>query len=214
MAVFGLLLTMQIRVHQQAPVDASRLRADELVKELRAKDEQLKQVTRDRDKLATELEKVRKGAPEPVQPKTDQTVLELLAGTTEISGPGLIITLAESTDAAAKARVQDEDLWLVINELLAAGAEGIALNGQRLTSVSAIRNVGQRIMVHQTMIHAPVEIQVIGDPAVMEAALRMRGGVMEAVSRWGLKMTIAKRDNLRLPAFRGEPAFRFAKPAR
>ena len=214
MMVFGLLITMQMRVHQQVPTDTSRLRADELVKELKMKEEQLKQVTRDRDKLATELDKVRKGTGEPTSPAVDLIPLELMAGTTEITGPGLIIMLSESAEAGAKARVQDEDLWLVVNELLAAGAEGISLNGQRLTSISAIRNVGQRIMIHQTMIHAPVEIHVIGDAAVMDAALRMRGGVMEAISRWGLKLTVAKRDNLRLPAFGGEPAFRYAQPVR
>ena len=41
----------------------------------------------------------------------------------------------------------DRDLQVIVNGLWAAGAEAIAVNGQRLTACSAIRSAGEAILV-------------------------------------------------------------------
>ena len=46
------------------------------------------------------------------------------------------------TDETDDGRVTDRDLQTVVNEVWAAGAEAVAVNGQRLTSLSAIRSAG------------------------------------------------------------------------
>ncbi|HEY8345775.1 MAG TPA: DUF881 domain-containing protein [Symbiobacteriaceae bacterium] len=214
MLVFGLLLTTQFRVQKQIPLDPTRLRSDQLATELAVTQETLKAVQAERDRLAKELDELRKAlAEQNATPPPDTTPLELLAGTVETRGPGVIVTVTEATDKATQTRVQDEDLWTVINELYAAGAEAIAVNGQRLTSISGIRNVGQRIMIYQTLTASPFEIAAIGDPAVLESALRMRGGVIETLDRYGIKVTVARSDQIILPAFRSIPEFRYAKKA-
>lgn len=215
MVVFGLLITTQFRIQKQVPLDPTRLRSEELAAELKLTQDQLKAVEKDRDKFAAELDRLRKAVDlASPAPKEDTTPLQMMAGTLELKGPGVIVTLTESPDALAKARVQDEDLWLVLNELLAAGAEGIAVNGQRITSLSSIRNVGQRVMIYQTMTVAPFEIAAIGDGAVMEAALRLRQGVVDTLDRYGIKTTILRSEQITIPAFKGTPSFRYAKPAK
>jgi uncharacterized protein YlxW (UPF0749 family) len=213
MLVFGLLITTQFRVTKQNGSDLDRGRTSDPARELKATQEKLKAAEKERDRLAAEIAQIRSpaGQSSTFIPTARLSSLELLAGTTEIQGPGLIVTVTEAKDAQ-KAKVADEDLWRVLNELLAAGAEGLAVGGERITVISGIRTVGQRIMVYQTAISTPVEIAAIGDPAVMEAALRMRSGVVETLDRWGVKVTLSRSDKIILPPFRTIPNFRFAKP--
>ena len=98
---------------------------------------------------------------------------ELAAGTRAVSGPGLAIVIDDGESADPEddeARVQDVDLQIVANGLWAAGAEAIAINGHRLTSLSAIRGVGQAIQVDLTPLLAPYRVEAIGDVRKMQTA--------------------------------------------
>ncbi len=55
-------------------------------------------------------------------------------------------------------RVRDVDVQTVVNGLWAAGAEGIAVNGQRLTSLSTIRHAGDAIVVDLRQLARPYTI--------------------------------------------------------
>lgn len=215
MLILGLLLTTQFRIQKQVmPSDPSRLRTDELVAALTDKEGQLQAANKEREQLRAEVEQLRASLSAAAPPpKEDTTTLEMMAGTSEVTGPGVIVTLTETPEAvSAKNKVADEDLWRVTNELFTAGAEAIAINGVRVTSVSGIRGVGNRILVNQTMIASPMELHAIGDPTVLEQALKLRGGVIEYLGRFGIRLTVAKSDSLKVPALRTLPTFRYAKP--
>jgi uncharacterized protein YlxW (UPF0749 family) len=222
MLVFGLLLMTQFKVEQKrVQTDPTGLRADEIAQELKALKDQVISVEAERARLADENTKLKQGGALAGTPGVDPaaaktlTPADILAGTREVQGPGLIVTLQETPESLAnKIYVQDEDIRSVVNELTVSGAEAIAVNGQRLTIATGIRNVGQRIMVHRTMISSPIQIAVIGDANLMEAALRLRGGIMENLSRYGVKMQIQRNDSLRLPAFTSPPTYRFVRPAK
>jgi uncharacterized protein YlxW (UPF0749 family) len=209
MLVFGILLTTQFRVQQLIPKDPGNLRADDLAQELKATQAKLKAAEQARDRLTAQLQGGPAGSGG-IVPVAGPTSVDVLAGTVVVQGSGLIITMTEDREMSPKARVHDEDLWRVLNELLASGAEGVAVNGQRLTSISGIRDVGNRVMIYQTMTNSPFEIAAVGDPAVMEAALRLRAGVVDLLSRYGVKVTIRRTDSVRLPAFT-PPPFQYAK---
>ena len=82
-----------------------------------------------------------------------------------VTGPGITVTLDDSADAVSgsdpargssgfeEGRVSAADLQIVSNGLWAAGAEAISINGQRLTTRSAIRFAGQAILVDLSLIH-------------------------------------------------------------
>ncbi|MFZ5815254.1 MAG: DUF881 domain-containing protein [Bacillota bacterium] len=214
MMILGLLISTQFRIQRQVPTDPSRLRTDELVAALQEREEALQAANAEREKLRAEVEKLRLSISATVPPPQEDTDrLEILAGTRAVTGPGVIVTLMETPTAiAAKNQVRDEDIWRVLNELLTAGAEAVSVNGQRITSVTGIRNVGSRILVNQTMIASPVEIHAVGDPVVLEASMKLRGGVVELLGRWGIQVKVSKSDALKLPPLRSVPVFRFAKP--
>jgi len=98
---------------------------------------------------------------------------ELLSGAVAVEGPGLVIELQDAPvtdpdDVDPASRVQDIDLQVVTNGLWAAGAEAIAINGHRLTALSAIRGAGQAILVDLAPLVAPYEVESIGDVRAMQ----------------------------------------------
>lgn len=214
MLILGLLLTTQFRIQRQAAPDPSRMRADELVVALKEKDDDLQAANARIADLQQQVEKLKVSASQGTTPSPAQTSeLEMLAGTQAVAGPGVIVTMSETTEAvSAKNKLADEDIWRVLNELFTSGAEAVAVNGVRIGPVTGIRNVGNRILINQTMVASPIEIQAVGDPAILEQALKLRGGVIELLGRWGIQVKVTKSDSLKIPALRSAPVFRFGKP--
>lgn len=213
MTVFGLLLTTQFRTTTTSQsTDPSKMRAEELSASLKASQEALKASEAERAKLEAEYKKLQDAINSVTPPPAEETRLKALIGSTALKGPGAAVTLSVSESAPAKARVSDEDIWRVVNELLSAGAEGIAVSGVRLGPLTPIRNVGNRIMVGTTLISAPVEVVAIGDPKVLEAAILLRGGVSDVLALYGLKATVQKVESVELPPLKSLPTFQFAKP--
>jgi len=101
--------------------------------------------------------------------------IEAASGSTAVSGPGIVVRLADaaSTDQSVNqqdSRIQDVDLQEVVNALWDAGAEAVAINGQRLVSTSAIRNAGSAVLVNFRVLTSPYLVDAIGDPSAMRAS--------------------------------------------
>ncbi|HYF91057.1 MAG TPA: DUF881 domain-containing protein [Symbiobacteriaceae bacterium] len=216
MLVLGFLITTQYRVTQLSAPKMD-LRSEELARELKAAQEKLKAAERDNTRLKAEVEKLTKagGGNVVAVPQRDPN-LELLAGSVGAKGPGVIATFAQATDVVNKTAIKDEDLWMIVHELLSAGAEGISINGQRVTSLTAIRGVGQRIMINSTYTAGPYQIAAIGDPTVLEAAMRMKGGLIDYFKqpRINLRLDVVRSTAVELPSYGSIPDFRFAKPVK
>ncbi|EGL82177.1 protein of unknown function DUF881 [Caldalkalibacillus thermarum TA2.A1] len=133
----------------------------------------------------------------------------LLAGLIEAKGPGVIVTL-DDQDYAEEALdpndyiVHEQDVRGVVNELFAAGAEGVSINGQRFVQTTAIRCVGPTIIVNGIKSSAPFQIAAVGDPDVLYQALHLPGGYVELLQSWGITVTVEKQDEIILPAYVGE----------
>ena len=129
---------------------------------------------------------------------------ELVAGTTAVQGPGLQVTLDDAPQGVN--RVLDHDLQTVVNALWAAGAEAVAVNGQRLTTESAIRQAGDAILVNFQPVAPPYDVLAVGDPTEMDtsfgaspAAARMR----TFAQLYGLRFHYSRESALTLPAAAG-----------
>lgn len=138
---------------------------------------------------------------------------DLAAGAIPVVGPGVFVRLADASGATHN-QVQDRDLQAVVNALWAAGAEAIAINGERLTAQSAIRAAGDAILVDLQPVDPPYVVSAIGDPVGVEtafadspAAARMRS----YAQLYGLGFRYARVRSLRLPAAAQEP-LRYARP--
>lgn len=132
---------------------------------------------------------------------------QLLAGTTPVKGPGVQITLESPVDGSRRENeeiflVHDEDLLNVVNELVAAGAEAIAINGERRVASTEIRRAGSLMSVNNRSIGEPFLIRAIGDPENLMRALDVRGGVLDALRAWGINVKVESVDEMVLPAYR------------
>lgn len=143
-------------------------------------------------------------------------LLELVTGVVAARGPGLVVTLDDAGDGSAQGdgRVFDRDLQEVANALWAAGAEAIAVNGQRLTSRTAIRSAGEAVLVDLRPLVPPYRLEALGDVDAMEPAF-VDSPTARRFQTWtslyGLGFDVRRHDNLRLPAA-PDPVNRSARP--
>ena len=137
------------------------------------------------------------------------SALDVLAGTGRVEGPGIRIIVDDAPvddvagAASAEGRILDIDLQQVVNGLWSAGAEAVAVNGQRLTALTAIRGADKSITVDYRPLARPYVVEAIGDPASLEARFgESPGGEwlfnLKAVHHIRLETQAA--DKLMLPA--------------
>jgi uncharacterized protein YlxW (UPF0749 family) len=148
--------------------------------------------------------------------------LRQIAGFTSVRGPGVVVTLRDSRrrlpGAEAETIIHDQDINAVVNELIAAGAEAVAVSGadpERLIRIGALttaRCAGPGMKVDTAILGGPYHIHAIGDPAALEGRLRLPRGIMVQTGLELLGMiTVERRDNLVLPARAERPSYRFAQ---
>lgn len=135
--------------------------------------------------------------------------LGIWAGTSAVTGPGIVITMADSERAQAgepgseDERVVDFDLQVVVNGLWAAGAESIAINGIRLTAGTAIRSAGQTVLVDLRPLVSPYTIEAIGDPDGLRTEFARTTGAahLSALNaNYGITSGLVTAEELTLPA--------------
>lgn len=126
--------------------------------------------------------------------------IKLWAGLTEVEGPGMTITLR---DSAKKGNISDmdriihdSDVLRVTNELWAAGAEAIEVNGNRLAGCSSIRCVGPVIHVDGRPIASPVMIRAIGNYETLLGGINLPGGPLEQIRETDSEMVSIDRVKL------------------
>ena len=108
--------------------------------------------------------------------------------------------------------VRDEDLALLVNGLWTAGAEAIAINGQRLTVLTFIQNSGPVINVNSRPLTPPYTVEAIGDPRTLLADLleSSSGARFTDLARLlGFEYDRQNVDELRLPGA-GQRRLRYA----
>ena len=133
--------------------------------------------------------------------------LGVLSGSLAVTGPGVRVVVDDAPGAVDdQQRVLDEDLQKLVNALWASGAEAIAVNGQRLTALSAIRGAGSAITVNNTVsLSRPYTVLAIGDPDTMPARfVETTHGRdwLDLRTIYGLEFAMTSQGSMRLPAAR------------
>ena len=143
------------------------------------------------------------------------------AGLTPVSGPGLEVTLDDAPRGAPVPQsvkpddlvVHQQDVQAVVNALWTGGAEAMMLQDQRVISTSAVRCVGNTLILQGRVYSPPYVITAIGDVDQMQRALTDSADVAlyrEYVAAVGLGYAVRSYSDLRLPAFAGSLDLRYA----
>ena len=129
--------------------------------------------------------------------------LEVAAGYAAVRGPGVRIRVDNAASADVTEEVRDEDIATLVDGLWEAGAEAIAINGQRLNALGGIRNTGRAIHVNGRPVTAPYTVLAIGDTATLQGNLlaTSQGNTwFTLVSSLGFEFEMSNAEDLRLPA--------------
>jgi uncharacterized protein YlxW (UPF0749 family) len=145
------------------------------------------------------------------------------AGLTALTGPGITVELNDAPRPAGVSLpagatnddlvVHQGDVQAVVNALWAGGAEAMSIMNVRVVATSAVRCVGNTLLLHGRVYSPPFKITAIGDPAAFQRALAASEGVRlfrDAVDHYhlGYRETVS---TVTVPAFGGSTALHSAK---
>lgn len=141
--------------------------------------------------------------------------LAIAAGTENLIGEGIVIVLTDGNktldpELRQDSLVHDSDVLTVVNELKAAGAEAISVNGQRIIASSAIRCVGPVIQVNYQKVAAPFTIKAIGNAQYLESALNIKNGVADLLREIGIGVKITREKDVKIAKYDGTFNFKDA----
>lgn len=218
--ILGVMLSMQFRVTREIHHNETIQRTQEL-------SGQITQMKKDRDSLQDQVKNLRaqietlSTGPHASQLKEEMDQAAVLAGSTELTGPGVQVTLNDSSISVKPGEnpnlyvLHDEDVLRVLNEIKAAGAEAISINGQRLLATTEIRCTGPTIVLNKNKrLAPPYVITAIGNPETIDNSLMMRGGVAETLLFYGIQVSVKRMPQVTVPAYTGGIRYDYAREQR
>jgi uncharacterized protein YlxW (UPF0749 family) len=218
MALFAALLaTAALQAHRNAPVQASDRQS--LITQIDARKAQLSRLSSRVARLnRTVADLTAEGLSSTQAGRGTDATLTLLgvaAGTAPVTGPGIRITVDDAPATGVPGgTVLDRDLQVLVNGLWSSGAEAVAINNQRVTPLTAIRQAGDAITVNFRSLSRPYVVTAIGNPDTLAVKFTKSAGGQTWLSLqnvYGLRFEIASARSLDLPGT-SVPTIRYARP--
>jgi len=220
--VLGILLSLQLNSRPSpAPADG-RDHAAETIRRLEKEQEGLKaRIGQLRQELAAYQQQTASTTDLLEELRAELSRQKAMAGLVPVEGPGVVVKLDDSPrqsipvgqDASAYI-VHEYDLRDVVNLLWMAGAEGIAVNEERVVASTSIYCVGSTVMVNDTRLSPPYVVRAIGNPAQMEVFVQNPSHLAELkekARRHGLIFAFSRSSAVKLPAYQGSFALRYVR---
>jgi uncharacterized protein YlxW (UPF0749 family) len=207
---FGILISAQLRSipdrisNPVAPYSSLQQTKDELYKE--------------QDQLKTEIKSLQISL-DRAQSQTGNLVLsrdeiknlsqkKALAGLTKLNGSGVIIRLDDSknTNVTDETIVHAADIRDIITLLWASGAEGIAINNQRVVINTAIDCIVNTVLINNVRVATPFQIEAVGDQKKMYEEISSHAFLSDLRQRkanQGIIFDLSKNGDITLPIYDG-----------
>jgi len=146
--------------------------------------------------------------------KQDDTLLavewekiKLHTGLVDVKGPGIVITLddapARQPDTPVNWQIiHDQDIKIILNDLKKAGAQAIAINGERVVPMSEQLCAGPTIKINNNRYSVPYVIEAIGEPGVLYEAIVNSSRIAE-MTEFGIRVEIKTAKEIKLSKFSG-----------
>ncbi len=148
------------------------------------------------------------------------------AAATKVSGPAIEVSLNDSDRpldslpdnfTGDDVVVHQQDVQAVVNALWEAGAEAMMIQDQRVISTSAVRCVGNTLILQGRVYSPPFVIKAIGDTGRMQQSLDADPSISiyrQYVEAVGLGYDVVTPGTLEFPAYSGSVDFEQAMPIR
>ena len=142
--------------------------------------------------------------------KSEIELTKETAGLTRVEGPGVVIIVTDGTRELIENEdpnmvlVHDIDIRAMVDDLRNAGAEAIAINGQRVVfNKSNIQCTGPTIKINDQVFAPPYVIEAIGDRKFLESAINAPGSFSESLRSWGVFVEVNTSISVTIPAYEG-----------
>lgn len=216
-ACFTLMLVMfmQFKVVRQTDITAiESMRESELRVELSGWNEKYKELNERYQEISAKISEYKE------ERESDEKTTQLLEkelsqlnqslGRTDVEGEGITITITDnggkelSEDVIVK-NINEQNLLLVVNELLGAGAEAISINDKRIVAMSDIVTVGESVYlkVNGDRIRSPYTIKAIGNIKYLESAVSGKGCQVSELKELGHDVTINTSNRTKINKYEG-----------
>jgi len=154
---------------------------------------ELSRLQQTRSRLLSDTEQ-RQAALAQAQSQVD--TLKVLSGEVPVTGPGIRITITESTG-----QVNVDSFLDLVEELRSAGAEAISVNGRaRLVAQSSFDQGADGLHVDDQLLVPPYTIEAIGDPATLAGAVTFARGPEYEFAQDGAQVKVSRVSALDITA--------------
>jgi uncharacterized protein YlxW (UPF0749 family) len=205
----ALVMSMQFKIVNETDITSiENMRESELRTELanwKSKYEEINQKYEDTTEKIEEYKKNEQSNEETENLVNDELEqVNLLLGKTDVQGEGIEVTLRE-TDNEEIARINADDLLVIVNALKMAGAEAISINDQRIINMTDIVDINASfIKINGQRILAPYIIKAIGNQSYLESALVGNGGHIDEMKKIGQDVSINKSNKVKILKYENE----------
>ena len=212
-----LVMFMQFKVVKQTDITAiETMRESELKLELSSWREKYNQLNERYNEVVAKSEEYRN------ERVSDEKTAQLLQkelqqlnevlGKTNVEGEGVVIQIndMEGTELGEDVYVQRiiaEDILLIINDLFAAGAEAISINGHRIITTSVIVDIGDTEFIKINGKRIPDNtyvINAIGNPDYLRSAVLGKGGHVDQLKELGHETSVQNNTRIEIEKYDGE----------
>ena len=145
----------------------------------------------------------------------------IAAGLIPLTGSGIVLQLEDSQEpvppdaSQADYLVGSHDIRAVVEELWTAGAEAIAINGERVTPTTAIIDIGASLLVNSAYLAPPYQVTALGAGDLYQRLSTAPGFidfVRARAQRYGIRLSFAEPETVDMPAFVGTVTLRYSRP--
>jgi uncharacterized protein YlxW (UPF0749 family) len=141
----------------------------------------------------------------------------IAGGLAQLSGPGIIFRLedAENPGTERDSLVTARDIRTLVQELWLAGAEAVAINGERVTTGTAVLDIGNAILANSAYLAPPYQVTTIGAPDLydrLSSSASFVEFVQKRIEPHGLRLSFAELESVTVPAYAGTIRSRYARP--
>ncbi|MGW2638386.1 DUF881 domain-containing protein [Streptomyces sp. NPDC001348] len=201
--LFGLGFGLAVQVASNSDSDSALrgARQEDLVRILDELDDRTQRLEDEKQGLEKQRQELQSSSDQAAEARKQtaekEKQLGILAGTVAAEGPGITMTIDDT-----KGTVQADMLLDAIQELRAAGAEAIQVNGVRVVAGTYLTDSGKRVSVDGNKINAPYRFKVIGKPQDLEPALNIPGGVVQTLEKEQATVTVDRSNKIVVDALR------------
>lgn len=210
--VLGFGLAAQVNANREQAAFATA-REEELVgilDTLSQRSDRLRAEIRSLEETKAELEEDTHGEAALAEAHERAATYAVLAGTVEVRGPGIVVTISDPNGAVTPSLLLD-----TLQELRDAGAEAMQVNDVRTVASTHFREApAGGLLVDGEQITPPYRFLAIGDPHTLATALDIPGGIIESVRGAGAEAVVTQRQRIDITAVRAPATPHYARPTR